>query len=67
MVVRSNSSDVALVGDEKAALVNDQRRRWRRSGDELVEGFIQLLNVLLDELRQSSHGSHVTRIGERFG
>ena len=54
---------VALVGDEKAGLVNDQRRGRVGLGNEPPERIVQLLNVLLDQLGQSRH---VMRIVERF-
>ncbi len=40
----------AVMRDEKAALVNDERRRGLRSGGELLERFVEPQDVVLDEL-----------------
>ena len=52
---------VALVGDKKPALVNDQRRCGFGLLQQLAQCIVELLDVFLDELRQSGH---VMRIAE---
>ena len=63
MVVRSNSPGVALMRDEKAALVDDQRAGGVGLREKFPERLVQLLDVLLDELGQ---GGHVMRIAGRL-
>jgi hypothetical protein len=55
---------IALMRDEKAALVDDQRRRCIRRSDELAERFVEPPDVVFDELWESGH---VMRIAGRFG
>ena len=66
---RSNGGEIevvrlALLSDEEAALVNDQRGHRVRGLDEFAKDSVQFLNVFLDKLGQ---GSHVMRIAEHFG
>ena len=49
------SSHVTLLRDKESALVNDQRRRGVRAGDELAERGIQFLDILHCQLGQVGH------------
>ena len=65
MVVRSNSLGVALMRDEEAALVDDQRGAWPRCALATpANRSAKPVDVFLDELGQ---GGHVMRIAERSG
>ena len=55
---------IALMRNEKAALVDDQCRHCVRRSDELAERFVEPLNIVLDKLWESGH---VMRIAGRFG
>ena len=55
---------IALMRDEKAALVNDQGGGGIRLADEFTQRAVEPLHILLEELRQIGH---VTRAGGRLG
>ena len=58
------STDITLLRDQESALVNDQRRRGVRAGNELAQRCIQFLDVVLGQLWQDGH---IMCVAERFG
>src|SRR6266478_3496388 len=54
---------LAEVGDEEAALVNDERGGGFAAAEQIVKRAVELFNVLFDELWERGHGSRGLRGG----